>query len=283
MIWLAGVAGRALLVFERAVPARAALRRPAVSKSKVTKQKEVTMKYLSVFGLAALTAASLFGADSSPSDTVTSAAAKLGKDSYSWKSTTEFGNFTGTAEGKIAKDGLTSLSMSFGDNTTEAFLKGDKGAVKAGDQDWQSLAELTKSAGGEPGPQRFLVRRLQSFKAPAAEAADLAGKTKDLKESDDVYSGDLTEAGAKQLMTMGGRRGANAPEPKNAKGSVKFWVKDGVLSKYELHLAGTVNFNGEDRDVDRTTTVEIKDVGTTKVEVPEAAGKKLTADSAEAK
>jgi hypothetical protein len=37
-----------------------------------------------------------------------------------------------------------------------------------------------------------------------------------------------------------------------------------------------MNLNGEDRDVDRTTTVEFKDVGTTKLEVPEAAKKKLS-------
>jgi hypothetical protein len=37
-----------------------------------------------------------------------------------------------------------------------------------------------------------------------------------------------------------------------------------------------MNFNGNDVDVDRTTTTEIKDLGTTKVVVPEAAKKKLS-------
>jgi len=242
------------------------------------------MKYITVFGLAALTAASVCGAESNPSDAIASAAAKLAQQpSYSWKATTEFGNFTGSTEGKILKDGLTGLSMTFGDNTTDAFLKGGKGAVKAGDQDWQSLAELVKAAGSEPGPRQFLLRRLQSFKAPAAEAADLAAKTSELKKEGEAYAGDLTEAGAKQLLTMGGRRGANAPEPKNAKGSVKFWINDGLLTKYQLKLQGTISFNGEDRDVDRTTTVEIKDVGATKIDVPEAADKKLSDASSEAK
>ena len=57
---------------------------------------------------------------------------------------------------------------------------------------------------------------------------------------------------------------------------MKFWLKDGALSKYEFKLKGTVDFNGTDVDVDRTTTVEIKDVGTTKISVPEAATKKLS-------
>jgi hypothetical protein len=37
-----------------------------------------------------------------------------------------------------------------------------------------------------------------------------------------------------------------------------------------------MTFNGEDRDIDRTTTTEFKDIGTTKIEVPEAAKKKLS-------
>jgi hypothetical protein len=36
-----------------------------------------------------------------------------------------------------------------------------------------------------------------------------------------------------------------------------------------------MTFNGEDRDVNRTTTVDITDVGTTKVEIPADAKSKL--------
>lgn len=237
------------------------------------------MKRITVFGLVTFAAAAtLLAAESSPKEAITGAAAKLAQqDNYSWKTTTEFGNFTGVSDGKTQKDGLAGLSMKFGDNTTEAFVKDGKGAVKTGDQDWQSLAELAGAGGGGPGRGQFLLRRLQTFKAPAAEASDLAGKTKELKQDGEAYASDLTEAGAKELLAFGGRRGGNAPEPKNAKGSVKFWVKDGLLAKYELKLQGTVTFNGEDRDMDRTTTVEIKDVGTTKVDVPEAAKTKLSA------
>jgi len=118
---------------------------------------------------------------------------------------------------------------------------------------------------------------LQTYKLPAAEAEDLAGKAKELTKTTDGFSGDLTEAGAKEMLSRGPRRpGADAPATSNAKGTVKFWVKDGVLAKYELHVQGTVSVNGNDRDVDRTTTVEIKDVGTTKVEAPEDAKKKLS-------
>jgi hypothetical protein len=232
------------------------------------------MKRNILLGIVMMVAGSLLAAESGAKEDVAGAAKKLGdKGNYSWKSTMEAGNFNGTTDGKADKEGLVCLSMTFGDNTTEAFVQGGKGAVKAADQDWQSLSDM--AANTDPGPRRFLVRRLQTFKAPAAEVADLADKAKELKKDGEAYSGDLTEAGAKELVGFGGRRGGNAPEPKNAKGSVKFWTKDGVLSKYELKVQGTINFNGEDRDIDRTTTVEIKDVGTTKIEVPEAAKKKM--------
>jgi hypothetical protein len=231
------------------------------------------MKTILLLSLSSLVAVSMSAAD--PKEEVSGAAKKLGQDSYSWKSTTEAGNFNNTSEGKTDKDGLVALTMKFGDNSTEAFLKGGKGAVKSADNDWQSLTEMESSAGDQPGPRRFLVRMLQNFKAPAAQAADLADKCKELKADGGTCSSDLTEAAAKELLAFGGRRAGKAPEPKNAKGSVKFWTKDGLLTKYELKLSGTVNFNNEDRDIERTTTVEIKDVGATKVEIPDAAKKKL--------
>ena len=77
----------------------------------------------------------------------------------------------------------------------------------------------------------------------------------------------LTEEGAKAQFRFG--------TVTNPKGSVKFWVKDGALSKYEFKVTGKVDFNGNEIDVDRTWTIEIKEIGTTKVTVPEEAKKKL--------
>lgn len=58
---------------------------------------------------------------------------------------------------------------------------------------------------------------------------------------------------------------------------MKFWLKDGALAKYELHVKGTVNGRNGEMERDVTTTVEVKNVGSTKVEVPEEAKKKLGA------
>jgi hypothetical protein len=232
------------------------------------------MKTNLVFSFTAMLAGSLLAADTSPKDDVTNAAKSLaGKANYSWHITVavpEDAPFRpGPTDGKLEKDGYTQVKTTMRDNDVQFVLKGDKAAVTNPDGGWQALSELEESE----GPGRFFARMIRNFKAPAVQAGEIAAAAKELKKDGEVYSGDLTEEGAKNLLTF--RRGGQATVS-NAKGSAKFWIKDGALSKYEFKVTGTVNFNGNDMDVDRTTTVEIKDVGTTKVDVPEEAKKKLS-------
>jgi len=231
--------------------------------------------------LALLLTLSLASAD--PIEDVKNAARKLAdKGNYSWRTTTDLGTSSGNfqpgpVEGKTEKDVGTYLSPTRGDSTMEAVLKDNKAAVRT-EEGWKSLSELTSDTGGaRPNRGRFIARMLQNFKTPAVEAEDLASNAKHLKKAADGYAGELTEEGAKRFITRFRPPGVNPSDASsNAKGSVKFWMKDGVLSKYEYNVRGTVNFNGQERDVNRTTTVEIKDVGTTKVNIPEEASKKLS-------
>ena len=233
------------------------------------------MKTQLLVGTVMLLATALIAADAK--EEVTSAAKKLASaDGYSWKSTSESGGGGGgrgrggPTEGKAAKDGTIVLAMTRGDNTMEAVIKGDKGAIKTQDG-WQSLADASEGQGGG----RFMAAMLRNYKAPATEAQDLAAKAKDLKKEGDAYTGQLDAEGVKSLLARG-RRGGNAPEISGAKGSVKFWVKDGTLAKYEYNVEGTMTFNNNEREINRTTTVEIKDIGKTKVEVPAEAKDKLS-------
>ncbi len=212
-----------------------------------------------------------------PKDDVIAAAKKLGdQPNYAWKTVVtvpEGSRFRpGPTEGKAEKDGYTHVKWQFGDNTTEVVLKGEKGAVTNQDGAWESLSEADQAEGFG----RFRALMARNLKTPAVQAAELASGAKDLQKDGDAYAGELTEATAKTLLTFGRRPGGDAPEPTGAKGSVKFWLKDGALSKYEFKAKGKMTFNGEEREIDRTTTVEIKDVGATKVSVPEAAKKKLS-------
>jgi hypothetical protein len=237
-------------------------------------------------------AGSLLNLHAGPKEDATAAAKALSEKSYSWKTTTEnagggggggggggrggFGG--GPQEGKIGEDGFATVTITGAQNTTEAVAKGGKVAVKR-EEGWQTLDEIAANAqggGGGGGRGRGGTFALRNFKAPAGRALDLLGMTKELTAADGVISGDLTEEGAKSLLAFGGRGGGGGAEISGAKGSIKLWVKDGVLSKLETKVKGTVSFNGNDRDIDRTTTTEIKDVGTTKVTVPEEAKKKIS-------
>lgn len=256
------------------------------------------MKRMAMMVAAGALGAALLGAGFDAKTDVQNAAKKLGEAaSYSWTSTPSVGaggaagaRFQpGPTTGKVEKDGCTLVSMSMGENSTEGLIKGSKVVLKTKDG-WKTAEELQAAAGGgqqggqqggrgQRDPAGFAARRLRNFKAPAAEAAELADKAKELKEEGGAIVGELTEAGAQSLLSFGrGGRGGGDQQPPaatGAKGTVKFWIKDGVLVKYEYAVSGKMSFGGQEREINRGATVEIKDVGSTKVEVPEEAKKKL--------
>jgi hypothetical protein len=104
------------------------------------------MKKNILFSMMVLAAGSLLAADSNPKDAVKAAAAALGASAnYSWHQTVEVppdSRFKpGPTDGKTEKGGYTTLSMSFGDNTSEVIIKGTNCAIKSPDDGWQSAAE----------------------------------------------------------------------------------------------------------------------------------------------
>jgi hypothetical protein len=137
-------------------------------------------------------------------------------------------------------------------------------------------AEAGGDGGGGRNAARFTALMLQQYQPPAREVETLVSKVKDVKKDGDAYAGDLTPEGVKDLLGRFRRPGGDAPEIANPKGSLKVWLKDGVLSKYQYQVQGKMTFNNNDVEIDRTTAVEIKDIGTTKLSVPEEAKKKLS-------
>ena len=225
-----------------------------------------------LLALAILTSPLLASA-ASPKEEVAGAIKKLAEQSgYAWTYTprtegTESARSLGPIEGKTEKDGFTYLKGSAGDVSLEIGIKGEKMVVNY-NGDWLSTAEI--------GENNRTVQRLRALKKADQEATELMGKAAEIKkQSDGTYAGDMTADAAKQMFALLGRRAAEAPE---AKGSVKFWLKDGHLAKYEFTVGGKI-ITGEDKrevNVSRTATVEIKDIGSTKVSLPEDARKKLS-------
>ena len=243
------------------------------------------MAWIGILGLGALVARA---ETRDAKEDVLAAAKKLAEAAnYSWTSTPKSEGAggggqnrqqAGPTDGKTEKDGFTLLSTKMGETTSESVLKGDKIAIKTA-EGWKSSTEV--AGGGQQGqrnPAAFAARALRNFKAPAAQLENLAGKTREVKsEGEGAYTAELTEEGAKELMTFGGRGGGgqNAPQVAEPKGSLKVWLKDGLPTKYEVTVSGKMTFGQREININRTTTTEIKDVGTTKVEVPEDAKAKL--------
>jgi len=229
------------------------------------------MKTLSfVFSILVL---SLCAATADPKSEVSDAIKKLAQQSgYSWTYTpktegSESARRQGPMEGKTEKDGYSLLKVEVGDVTAEIAFKSEKMVVNY-NGDWLSTAEI--------GENNRTVQRLKALKRPTDEAESLLGKSTALKkEADGVYSGEMDGTAAKEMFALLGKRAAEAPV---AKGVVKFWVKDGQLAKYEFVVRGKITAGEDKREVDliRTTTVEIKEVGSTRVALPEDARKKLS-------
>jgi hypothetical protein len=236
------------------------------------------MKHTLIIGLTGLVACTLSAADSSPRDKLLNATKQLGdKPNYSWTTTTKEGDGSpgrvGPIAGKAEKTGLTYLSFEIGGIPVEVYMNGQKGAAKAL-EGWQTFDEIAQAG----GTAAAVVRYLRFYKAPGVESARLSEKLKDVKEAEGVISGELKEEAVKELLERGARRreGQEPPKIEGPKGSMKVWLQDGALTKYEVNIQGKVTAGDREIDVNRTATVEIKDVGSTKVEVPAEAKAKMT-------
>jgi hypothetical protein len=228
-------------------------------------------------------------------DDVAAAVKKLGDaPNYTFTSTTEnqggFGGGPQVTKGQVDKAGYATLSVplfAFGGDAPpplDVVVKGNNTVAKM-PTGWKTQAELAAApapadAGGgfNFGPEQQAIFALSNVALPATTAKDATAKLDNLKKENDVISADLPADTAKTLLAFrGGAAGQPAPEVTSPKGSIKLTLKDGAISKLVLHLTGSMDFGGMPFDIDRTTTIELKDVGTTKVTVPEDAKKKLDA------
>lgn len=245
-----------------------------------------------------------------PADDLTAAAKKLAEASnYAWTTTTEMANSqfpAMPADGVTEKGGFTVITRSFNGTTMQTVRKGTEVVSQNRDGDWVSAEELRAqfgqrgggggNGGGGGGGQRGGGGGRGGFGGgmfggaasnPAEQIANYISKLKTLTVEDGAIVGVAKGEDAAALLAPAGGRGGRGGQggngggggnfgPKYSSVTLKFWVKDGAVTKYTVRSLGTISFNGEERDLDSTTTTEIKNVGSAKVEVPEAAKKKFT-------
>jgi hypothetical protein len=244
------------------------------------------MKRALVVGILVVSAAARAAAFDDKDD-LKAAAKKLGDaPNYSWTTTVKNnaenagGRMApGPIEGKAEKDGVVWFSTKMGENAMEGAMKGEKFAFKVKDV-WMSISDLPGGGGGQqgrPDPSMLMGRFLKNMKPGAQGVVDAIDKLQNVKsEGDGVYSGEFTPDGAKEQLSPNRGQGGNfAPTVSDAKGSVKFWVKDGMVVKVESTLQGKMSVGQREMEINRTATTEFKDVGSTKLELPDEAKKKL--------
>jgi hypothetical protein len=210
-------------------------------------------------------------AETAPADQVRTAVTAIkAATNYSWTTTLKIANSPfdpGPIKGQTEKAGFAMVTQQLGDNNLEAVFKGDKIVMKR-EGHWET-----------PDPSDFFMSMAATWitrMGPAGdEAASLIARAKELKADNGALAGDLSEAGVKELLNFGPRDGG-FPPPTNAHGSVRFWLKDGALVKFESHLAAKmVGPNQESFDFDMTRTTAVEAVGSTKVGIPAEAKHKL--------
>ena len=120
---------------------------------------------------------------------------------------------------------------------------------------------------------RPMTGQLFAVPHPHQELAILVSSHSHLTADGDVVTGALTEMGAALLLV---REGQSDVEPLTTAGTFKLWLKNGVVTKYQLKLEGQLLVGHLKRvNVQLSSTTLLKDVGTTRLEVPAEAREKL--------
>jgi hypothetical protein len=133
----------------------------------------------------------------------------------------------------------------------------------------------------EDRPERGYSNLQMGLSHPHEELGVIVTSGKDLQVAGDpvtgtTLTGSLTELGAQLLLV---RDGQTEITPLTGSGTFTLWIRGGIVTRYQVNLEGTLAIKTaaavRQVSVRQTTSTLIKDVGTTKVEVPFEAKDKL--------
>jgi len=198
--------------------------------------------------------------------------------SYSWSTKTELIGApvdSTTVYGKSGTNGFALLEIRREKVSYLVFKLGNQGMVKTA-SGWKAEAELAGLSGTALNTALILLKS----ESPTEEFSHLLKEVSGLKsEPDGSYSGQLPVGTVLRLFNSvpppaGGS--AKMPEVRNPNGTLRIWLQNGFLHKYVLELNGNISLSFFSHEVQRVSTVEIKDVGTTQFEIPSEAKAKLS-------
>lgn len=132
------------------------------------------------------------------------------------------------------------------------------------------------SAGRDSRPRPYSNLQL-GISHPHEELGIIVSSHADFNVDGDRVSGALTDLGAQLLLVRDGQENLS---PVRASGTFKVWLHDGMVSKYQLKLRGTVEISlpsgARQIEVQQVSDTVLKDVGATKLIIPDEAKRKLT-------
>lgn len=195
---------------------------------------------------------------------------------YSWSQTTETPGAPFSVppvSGKADKDGYAIQDAKAAGNSLQVVTKVSRVVAKVG-AGWKTADELGK--GKVPAD----LAELLVSRTPGDELQALAATVVSLQaDADGSWHGKLDDDAAESIMSGFVKHRAPRPDMalSSASGSLRVWVKDGLPQKYVLTTSGSISLPFGSRDITRTATVVISEIGSANVEIPAAAREKLDA------
>lgn len=259
--------------------------------------------------LLAVLAASPVFADPS-ADSVIVAAMRLSEEpGYRWVTTIVDDARTYEIRGQTIKGGYTHVKMpmvnkvrrrlgrSATDTDIEAFFKGNVRCVFETEEGWKTVDELPPPVeppsieppptlgvlGGIPPPrpkpknEQSYSNLQRSISHPHEDLGVIVTSHTDLRFEDGAVTGSLNTLGAQLLLVHDGQ---DEISPLDATGTFKLWIRNGVVTRYQLQLDGVLAVGSGLRKrvrVRQTSDTVLDDIGSTKFEVPVEARRKLDA------
>lgn len=127
----------------------------------------------------------------------------------------------------------------------------------------------------EPEDLRYSNLQL-AISLPHEELGIIVTSHQEFTVEGDIVSGTLTNLGAQLLLVRDGQKQIT---PERANGTFKLWLREGVVTRYQLRLEGILTIDsskGRRRvEVFQNTSTVVKNIGTTQFLVPEQALTKL--------
>lgn len=141
------------------------------------------------------------------------------------------------------------------------------GGRRSSNRSSRNSGNQESGSGGPPGLPN-------GINLPHEELAIIVANYTDLHTDGAIASGSLTEIGADLLLVP---PGSNDTPPENATGTFRLWISGGGVTKYEVKIAAKTGPGGRavSGGFSETITVELKNVGSTSFEVPDAAKRRL--------